>query len=166
MKLKLSYSITIYFIVIFIIAYIFLNLESIQKHALGFTFYLIIIVIAFYFFLSRYSCNLEIDNNSILHIRYLMPWNKDIGIDLKKYKYLDYGRGFYGFITVRKNGHMNLLRYPHDTIILSEKADFKNNVTILKINLRVGQFNKLLNYLKNTEMLKLTDSNGSGGHFW
>ncbi|MBB5644880.1 hypothetical protein [Pedobacter cryoconitis] len=165
MKLKLSYSITIYLIVVFIIAYVFSNLGSIQEHTLGFIFYLVLIVIAFYFFLSRYSCKLDI-YGSTLHIRYLMPWNKNVHIDLKSFKYFDYGRGFYNLISERKKGFMNLLRYPYDTIVLSEGPDFSTNILILKVNLRLGQFNKLLNYLKTSVGLNLTDSNGSGGYFW
>lgn len=165
MKLKLSYSITIYLIIVFIIACVFSNLESIREHTLGFIFYLTLIVIAFYFFLSRYSCKLDIDG-STLHIKYLMPWNKNVHIDLKNFKYFDYGRGFYNLISEREKGFMNLLRYPYDTIVLSERPDFSNNILILKVNLRLGQFNKLLNYLKTPVGLKLTDSNGSGGYFW
>lgn len=166
MKLKLSYSITNYFIVLFAIAYIFSNLQALHEYTLGLLFYLILIVIAFYFFLSRYSCKLSIDDYSVLHICYLMPWNKSVHIDLKKYKYFDYGRGFYGFITARKMGYFNLLRYPYDTIIISEDSDFSNNILTLRVNLRVGQFNELINHLKKSEKLKFSDSNGKGGFFW
>jgi hypothetical protein len=95
-----------------------------------------------------------------------MPWNKNIAIDLKNYKYMDFGRGFYGSLTARTNGMKNLLRYPYDTIILSDHPDFKHDIIILRINLRMGHFNKLLKHLKNPEGLKLTDSDGAGGYFW
>ena len=60
MKLKLSYPITIYLIVLFVIVYTYSNLESLQHYAFGFVSYLILISIAYYFF-SRYSCKLNID---------------------------------------------------------------------------------------------------------
>ncbi|MGY0035168.1 hypothetical protein [Pedobacter sp. NJ-S-72] len=101
-----------------------------------------------------------------MQIRYLMPWNKNKTVDLKNYKYLDFGRGFYGSLTTRTHGMKNLLRYPHDTIILSDHPDFKQHIIILRINLRMGHFNKLLEYLKKTEGLKPADSNGAGGYFW
>ena len=95
-----------------------------------------------------------------------MPWNKNKVVDLKNYKYLDFGRGFYGSLTARTHGMKNLLRYPYDTIILSDKPDFKHDIIILRINLRMGHFNKLLNYFKKIEQLKLVDSDGAGGYFW
>jgi len=166
MKLKLSYSVTIYFTLIFIAAYFLFNLGSFQAHATGFLLYILLIMIAVYFFLSRYSCRLQIDQYDVLHIRYLMPWNKNMVVKLKDYKYMDYGRGFYGFIESRKNGHLNLLRIPQDTIVLSDSMDFKHKVAILKVNLRMGQFKELLNYLEKTEKLKFADSAGTGGYFW
>lgn len=166
MKLKLSYSVTIYFTLIFIVACFLSNIGSFQGHATGFLLYMILIVIAAYLFLSRYSCRLQIDQDDILHIRYLMPWNKNRVVKLKDYKYMDYGRGFYGFVESRKNGHLNLLRIPQDTIVLSDSMDFKLKVAILKVNLRMGQFKELLNYLENVEKLKFADSAGAGGYFW
>ncbi|MBB6502918.1 hypothetical protein [Pedobacter cryoconitis] len=127
---------------------------------------MILIVIAAYFFLSRYSCRLQIDQFDVLHIRYLIPWNKNITVKLKDYKYMDYGRGFYGFLGTRKNGNLNLLRVPQDTIVLSNSTDFKNEVAILKVNLRIGQFKELLDYLEKVEKLKFADSAGAGGYFW
>lgn len=166
MRLKLSYSVTIYVIVLFIIACISFHTASFQAHTSGLLLYLLLIVIVLYFFLSRYSCRLEIDEDSVMQIRYLMPWNKNRTIDLKNYGYVDYGRGFYGSLTERRNGMKNLLRYPYDTIVLSEKPDFKEQTVILRVNLSIGHFNKLLTYLEQTEGLTLANSNGAGGYFW
>ncbi|QNK64046.1 hypothetical protein H7F33_06020 [Pedobacter sp. PAMC26386] len=163
MKLRIHFSVTIYLILLFIIGHILVNLEALETHTLGFAVYLVLMVCAFYFFFSRYSCVLSIENN-VLKIWYLMPWNKEVTLNLKSYQFMDYGRGFYQ-LNSRQKGYKNLFRYPYDTMVFSNTADFKEN-TIIRVNLRFGQFSVLLNYLKQNEKLKLTDAKGQGGFFW
>jgi len=141
MKLKPFYPVNNYLIVAFTILYVIVNTGSSREHVVGLILNLIFIVVDCYFSLSRYSCSIVIDNMNILHIRYLMPCKSNMNIDLKNYRYFDYGRGYFGFISARNKRYMNLLRYPYDRIIFTTASDYNSNVIVLKVNLRMVGFN-------------------------
>jgi hypothetical protein len=166
MKLKLAYPISPYLLVLFATGFLVLNRDSVVTHTTGFLVYLVFLVFALYFVFCRHSCRMGISAEGIMTLQYLIPWQKKINIDLKCCKFYDYGRGFYSFSLSHTQGHYNLLRYPYDQLILASDKEFQRDLKIIKVNLRMGHFRKLLDYFEASGNLQLESSKGVGGYFW
>jgi hypothetical protein len=166
MKFKLAYPVSVYLLIFLAFGFFVLNRHSIATNTSGFLVYLILLVTAFYFFFSRYSCRVTLSDEGIMTVHYLMPWQKTVIVDLKKYTFYDFGRGFYGCSLSNTHGHFNLLRYSYDQLVLASDKTFQKDLKILKVNLRMGHFKKLLRYFKESANLQQANSDGAGGYFW
>lgn len=112
----------------------------------GLIFYLPAGLLMFYIFFCRYSCRIEISSSGEMSIIYFFPWHKNRIIKLAEYKYVDYGRGFYVFISRRTLGYFSTLRNCFDLIVLSESI--KQSQLEIKVNTRMLGFKKLINNLQ------------------
>lgn len=125
-----------------------------QLNLLALAVYLPIALLLFFTFFSRYSSRIEITNSLEMRIIFFFPWNTSINIDLRKYRYVNYARGFYNQLDDRRIGYFSLLRTCYDLIMLSDnKANTKMEV---KVNLKTGAFSKIIKYLTVDAGLQLT----------
>jgi hypothetical protein len=115
--------------------------------------YLPIALALFFSFFSKYSSRIEITDTLEMSVIFFFPWNKNITIDLRKFKYIDYARGFYNQFDDRRMGYFSFLRTCYDLIIFSDnKIDA---IIEIKVNMRMGVFNKIIKHLKDDAKLQL-----------
>lgn len=126
--------------------------------------YLPIALVLFFTFFSRYSCKIEITDTLEMRIVFFFPWNKNISIDLRKFKYADYVRGFYNPFDSRRIGYHSLNRKCYDLLILS---DHQTNTEVeIKVNMRIGAFSKIIKCLTADARLQLTKLNITDEIIW
>lgn len=115
--------------------------------------YLPIASVLFFVFFSKYSSRIEITDTLEMRVIFFFPWNKNITVDLRKFKYIDYARGFYNQFDDRRMGYFSLLRTCYDLIIFSDNKT--NAMMEIKVNMRMGAFNKIIKHLKDDARLQL-----------
>jgi len=115
--------------------------------------YLPVAVVLFFVFFSKFSSRAEITDNLEMRVIFFFPWDKNIDVDLRKFKYLDYARGFYNQFDDRRLGYFSLLRKCYDLIIFSDNKT--NALMEIKVNMRMGSFNKIIKHLRNDAGLQL-----------
>lgn len=152
MAYKSGYPINSYLLVIMpvilIMVFVTLNLNIAVL-----TVYLPIAAIIFYIFFSRQSCRIEISEQQEMKVVYFFPWDKNVTIDLRKFKYMDYARGFYNPFDSRRIGYLSLFRTCYDLIILSDNI---NDAQLeIKVNSRIFSFRKVTKHFQNTTCLQL-----------
>jgi len=160
---KSRYPINVY---ILLIAPAFLAFISYtyQLNIIALLIYLPIGSLLFYTFFSRYSSRIQIVSRNKMEITYFFPWNKNVIIDLKDLKYINYGRGFYAPFSKHTIGHLSLLRICYDLIILSDnETDAQLEI---KINTRMFAFKQLINCLEKDIKLKKVRLKGSSTIIW
>lgn len=125
--------------------------------------YLPILIVLFYVFFARFSARVEINSHSKLHIYYFFPWNKNTILDLKDFRCFDYARGFYDPFNDRRLGYLNLLRKCYDLIIFVNGHNYSKE---FKVNLRIGDFKKIIDILDKQAKLVLVDLKSSDHIIW
>lgn len=115
--------------------------------------YLPIALLLFFVFFSRHSSRIEITNSLEMRIIFFFPWNKNITVDLRKFKYVDYARGFYNPFDYRRIGYLSLLRTCYDLILLSD--NITNADIEVKVNMKTGVFSKIIKCLTVDAKLQL-----------
>jgi|GEM_PF-1007485 len=135
-----------------------------KANIIGLLVYLILGFLFFYCFFVRYSCKIVIDNH-LMTLTYMAPWNKNLVLDISRYKYFHYGQSFYSFST--SNGlsfNIATLFYCNDLLILSDnKTDAQLEI---KINTRMFAFKRLINLLEKDMKLKKAELKGSSAIIW
>lgn len=130
----------------------------------GLIFYLPAGLLMFYVFFCRYSCRIEILDSGEMRIIYFFPWNKNRVVKLTEYKYVDYGRGFYVFISKRTLGYFSTLRNCFDLIVLSESI--KQSQLEIKVNTRMFGFKQVIDRVQKLFKLRLVSIRSTEEVIW
>lgn len=126
--------------------------------------YLPIALLLYFIFFSRYASRIEITNALEMNIIFFFPWNKNISINLRKFKYIDYARGFYDPFDYRRLGYLSFYRKCYDLIMLSDNTT-NSNIEI-KVNMKTGAFSKIIKYLTVDAGLQLIKLKSNGEIIW
>jgi hypothetical protein len=85
-------------------------------------------------------------------------------VKLTEYKYVDYGRGFYVFISKRTLGYFSALRNCFDLIVLSESI--KQSQLEIKVNTRMFGFKQVIDRLQKLFKLRLVSIRSTEEVIW
>lgn len=149
---KSGFPFNTYLLIIFPITLIIIFL-ILQLNIYVLAVYLPIALVLIFLFFSKYSSRIEITDTLEMRVIFFFPWNKNITIDLRKFKYIDYARGFYNQFDDRRIGYFSLLRTSYDLIIFSDNQT--NAIMEIKVNMRMGAFNRIITHLKDDAKLQL-----------
>lgn len=126
--------------------------------------YLPIALLLSFAFFSRYSSRIEITDELEMKIVFFFPWDKNLTIDLRQFKYVDYARGFYDPFDDRRLGYLSLLRTCYDLIMLSDNKT--NSQVEVKVNMKIGTFRQILKCMTVDARLSLIRLNSKNEITW
>lgn len=145
---KAGYPVSTYILIIVPVVLVFLFL------VLGLdirvpVIYLPIAAIPYYLIFARKSCRIEISGHE-MKVIYFFSWDRDITIDLREFRFLDYSRGIYHPFS----GNSSVVQVCYDLIMLSDNS--KRAQIDIRVNIRMFTFRKTIGYLQHKSNLKQT----------
>lgn len=121
-------------------------------------------MLLFYTFFCRHSSKIEITAKNEMRITYFFPWDKNVLINLTKFKYIDYARGFYNPFDERTLGYSSLFRKCYDLLIVSDNIN--DSQIEIKVNTKLLNFHKLIRFLKKDNKLFLIKLKNTKAFIW